>query len=146
MYSDTLALDVKHRKAETAHEYRGLTVSIGKSIIGPRFYEIDEVFHRSSAHRFQDLTSYFVGGLTNKRSIKQPRVSTLLQAESPFRLFITLRSWTLENHYHTQTGWRGWKARSQFFSHIDRTGYGLSHEHRQIEHSSLPLRWLSRSL
>jgi sorting nexin-1/2 len=42
--SDTFALDIKHRKAEIAHERGGLMASIGHSIVGPRFYETDEVF------------------------------------------------------------------------------------------------------
>ena len=42
--SDTFSLDIKHRKAETAHERGGLMASIGQSIVGPRFYETDEVF------------------------------------------------------------------------------------------------------
>lgn len=41
--SDTFSLDIKHRKAEIAHERGGLMASIGQSIVGPRFYETDEV-------------------------------------------------------------------------------------------------------
>ena len=36
--------DIKNRKAEAAHEHGGLMASIGNSIVGPRFYETDEVF------------------------------------------------------------------------------------------------------
>lgn len=54
--SDTFALVVKHRKAEMAHERGGLMASIGHSIVGPRFYETDEVFYRLSAYRFCELT------------------------------------------------------------------------------------------
>jgi len=42
--SDSFSLDIKHRKAEIAHERGGLMASIGQSIVGPRFYETDEVF------------------------------------------------------------------------------------------------------
>lgn len=41
--SDTFSLDIKHRKAEIAHERGGLMASIGQSIVGPRFHETDEV-------------------------------------------------------------------------------------------------------
>lgn len=47
--SDTFALDIKHRKAEIAHERGGLMATIGQSIVGPRFHETDEVF-LSSLH------------------------------------------------------------------------------------------------
>jgi sorting nexin-1/2 len=33
---------IKHRKAEIAHERGGLMASIGQTIAGPRFYEMDE--------------------------------------------------------------------------------------------------------
>lgn len=36
-------LQIKHRKAEIAHERGGLMASIGQTITGPRFYETDEV-------------------------------------------------------------------------------------------------------
>lgn len=36
-------LQIKHRKAEIAHERGGLMASIGSSLVGPRFYETDEV-------------------------------------------------------------------------------------------------------
>jgi sorting nexin-1/2 len=42
--SDTFSLDIKHRKAEIAHERGGLMASIGQSFVGPRFHETDEVF------------------------------------------------------------------------------------------------------
>ncbi|EMD38937.1 hypothetical protein CERSUDRAFT_47356, partial [Gelatoporia subvermispora B] len=48
--SDTFALDIKHRKAEIAHEKGGLMASIGQSVIGPRFYETDEWFDRQKAY------------------------------------------------------------------------------------------------
>lgn len=48
--SDTFALDIKHRKAEIAHERGGLMATIGQSIAGPRFYETDEWFDRQKAH------------------------------------------------------------------------------------------------
>ena len=41
--SDTFSLDIKHRKAEIAHERGGLMASIGQSFVGPKFYETDEV-------------------------------------------------------------------------------------------------------
>ena len=41
--SDTFSLDIKHRKAEIAHERGGLMASLGQSIVGPRFHETDEV-------------------------------------------------------------------------------------------------------
>ena len=34
---------IKHRKAEIAHEKGGLMATIGQTIAGPRFYETDEV-------------------------------------------------------------------------------------------------------
>lgn len=34
---------IKHRKAEIAHERGGLMASLGQTIAGPRFYETDEV-------------------------------------------------------------------------------------------------------
>ena len=41
--SDTLSLDIEHRKAETAHERGGLMASIGQSAVGTMFYETDGV-------------------------------------------------------------------------------------------------------
>ncbi|KAJ8095282.1 Vacuolar protein sorting-associated protein vps5 [Marasmius tenuissimus] len=48
--SDTFSLDIKHRKAELAHERGGLMASIGQSIAGPRFHESDEWFDRQKAY------------------------------------------------------------------------------------------------
>ncbi|KAH9019146.1 Vps5 C terminal like-domain-containing protein [Lactarius hengduanensis] len=48
--SDTFSLDIKHRKAELANERGGLMASIGQSITGPRFVEMDEWFDRQKAH------------------------------------------------------------------------------------------------
>ncbi|KAF9475017.1 protein transporter [Pholiota conissans] len=48
--SDSFALDIKHRKAEIAHERGGLLSSIGQSITGPRFHETDEWFDRQKAY------------------------------------------------------------------------------------------------
>ncbi|GBE86443.1 Vacuolar protein sorting-associated protein [Sparassis crispa] len=48
--SDTFSLDIKHRKAEMAHEKGGLMASIGQSIAGPRFHETDEWFDRQKAY------------------------------------------------------------------------------------------------
>ncbi|EDR13983.1 uncharacterized protein LACBIDRAFT_151832, partial [Laccaria bicolor S238N-H82] len=48
--SDSFALDIKHRKAEIAHERGGLIASIGQTISGPRFYETDEWFDRQKAY------------------------------------------------------------------------------------------------
>ena len=43
-------LQIKHRKAEIAHEKGGLMASIGQSIAGPRFYETDEWFDKQKAY------------------------------------------------------------------------------------------------
>ncbi|KAF9038440.1 Vps5 C terminal like-domain-containing protein [Panaeolus papilionaceus] len=48
--SDTFALDIKHRKAEIAHERGGFMASIGQTITGPRFYETDEWFDRQKVY------------------------------------------------------------------------------------------------
>ncbi|KAF9530436.1 Vps5 C terminal like-domain-containing protein [Crepidotus variabilis] len=48
--SDSFALDIKHRKAELAHERGGLIASIGQSIVGPRFYETDEWFDKQKVY------------------------------------------------------------------------------------------------
>ncbi|KAG6854027.1 hypothetical protein C0991_011232 [Blastosporella zonata] len=60
--SDTFSLDVsirlitklymqiKHRKAEIAHERGGVLASIGQSITGPRFHETDDWFERQRAY------------------------------------------------------------------------------------------------
>ncbi|KAF9266929.1 Vps5-domain-containing protein [Marasmius fiardii PR-910] len=48
--SDTFSLDIKHRKAEIAHERGGLMASIGQTITGPRFHESDEWFDRQKAY------------------------------------------------------------------------------------------------
>ncbi|KAF8892263.1 Vps5 C terminal like-domain-containing protein [Infundibulicybe gibba] len=48
--SDTFSLDIKHRKAEIAHERGGLMASIGQSIAGPRFHETDEWFDRQKVY------------------------------------------------------------------------------------------------
>ncbi|KAF9563121.1 Vps5-domain-containing protein [Agrocybe pediades] len=48
--SDTFALDIKHRKAEIAHERGGLIASIGQSITGPRFHETDDWFDRQKVY------------------------------------------------------------------------------------------------
>jgi len=66
--SDTFSLDIKHRKAETAHERGGLMASIGHSIVGPRFYETDEVFLSVPCVLLLRLTGDSISGSTNKRS------------------------------------------------------------------------------
>ncbi|KZT20089.1 Vps5-domain-containing protein [Neolentinus lepideus HHB14362 ss-1] len=48
--SDTFSLDIKHRKAEIAHERGGLIASIGQSLAGPKFYETDEWFDRQKTY------------------------------------------------------------------------------------------------
>jgi sorting nexin-1/2 len=48
--SDSFALDIKHRKAEIAHDRGGFIASIGQSITGPRFHETDEWFDRQKAY------------------------------------------------------------------------------------------------
>ncbi|KAK2463525.1 hypothetical protein APHAL10511_004276 [Amanita phalloides] len=48
--SDTFALDIKHRKAELAHERGGIMASIGQSITGHRFHETDEWFDRQRSY------------------------------------------------------------------------------------------------
>jgi len=48
--SDSFALDIKHRKAEIAHERGGFIASIGQSIAGPRFHETDEWFDRQKVY------------------------------------------------------------------------------------------------
>ncbi|EPT00748.1 hypothetical protein FOMPIDRAFT_1023663 [Fomitopsis schrenkii] len=47
--SDTFALDVKHRKAELGQE-KGFMASLGQSLAGPRFHEMDEWFDRQKAY------------------------------------------------------------------------------------------------
>lgn len=39
-------MQIKHRKAEIAHEKGGVLASLGQSITGPRFYETDEWFDK----------------------------------------------------------------------------------------------------
>ncbi|KDQ61732.1 hypothetical protein JAAARDRAFT_123601, partial [Jaapia argillacea MUCL 33604] len=41
--SDSFALDIKHRKAELAQERGGLMATLGQTLGGSRFYEMDEV-------------------------------------------------------------------------------------------------------
>ncbi|KAF8586437.1 Vps5-domain-containing protein [Ramaria rubella] len=48
--SDSFVLDIKHRKAEIAHERGGLMASIGSTLVGPRFYETDEWFDNKKAY------------------------------------------------------------------------------------------------
>jgi len=48
--SDSFALDIKHRKAEIAHEKGGLMAAIGQTIAGPRFYETDEWFDKQKGY------------------------------------------------------------------------------------------------
>jgi sorting nexin-1/2 len=48
--SDSFALDIKHRKAEIAHERGGILGSIGQTITGPRFHETDEWFDRQRSY------------------------------------------------------------------------------------------------
>ncbi|KAH7907478.1 Vps5 C terminal like-domain-containing protein, partial [Hygrophoropsis aurantiaca] len=50
LYSDSFALDIKHRKAESAHERGGLMASIGQTLTGPRFYETDEWFDKQKTY------------------------------------------------------------------------------------------------
>ena len=57
--SDTFSLDIKHRKAETAHERGGLMASIGQSIVGPRFHETDEVFLSTTCPSFSGSNQRF---------------------------------------------------------------------------------------
>ena len=40
----TVYLDIKRREAGGVHEHGGLAASAGQPIVGPRFYEINEVF------------------------------------------------------------------------------------------------------
>ncbi|KAF7794252.1 hypothetical protein EIP86_005385 [Pleurotus ostreatoroseus] len=47
---DNFALEIKHRKAEMAHEKGGLMATIGQSIAGPRFYESDEWFDKQKTY------------------------------------------------------------------------------------------------
>lgn len=62
--SDTFSMHIKHKKAERG----GLMASIGHSIVGPRFYETDEVFLSTPLHCSRDLTNGFISGSTGKRS------------------------------------------------------------------------------
>ncbi|KAG8220989.1 Vps5 C terminal like-domain-containing protein [Butyriboletus roseoflavus] len=48
--SDNFSLDIKHRKAEMAHEKGGLMASIGQTLTGPRFHETDEWFDKQRAY------------------------------------------------------------------------------------------------
>ncbi|TCD71851.1 Vacuolar protein sorting-associated protein 5 [Steccherinum ochraceum] len=48
--SDSFSLDIKHRKAEMAHEKGGLMASIGQTLAGPRFYETDEWFDKQKSY------------------------------------------------------------------------------------------------
>ncbi|KAG6890326.1 hypothetical protein C0995_009533 [Termitomyces sp. Mi166 len=48
--SDTFSLDIKHRKAEIAHEQGGILASIGQTIAGPRFHETDEWFDKQKSY------------------------------------------------------------------------------------------------
>ncbi|TDL23588.1 Vps5-domain-containing protein [Rickenella mellea] len=48
--SDTFALDIKQRKAEIAQERGGLMSSIGQTIAGPKFYEMDDWFDARKAY------------------------------------------------------------------------------------------------
>ncbi|KAF5361888.1 hypothetical protein D9756_002350 [Leucocoprinus leucothites] len=48
--SDTFSLDMKHRKAESAHERGGLIASIGQTFTGPRFHETDEWFDKQKIY------------------------------------------------------------------------------------------------
>ncbi|THH32468.1 hypothetical protein EUX98_g1726 [Antrodiella citrinella] len=48
--SDSFSLDIKHRKAEIAHEKGGLMATLGQTIAGPRFYETDEWFDKQKAY------------------------------------------------------------------------------------------------
>jgi sorting nexin-1/2 len=45
-----VSLQIKHRKAEIAHEKGGLMATIGQTITGPRFYETDEWFDKQKAY------------------------------------------------------------------------------------------------
>lgn len=64
-------MQIKHRKAEIAHERGGLMASIGQTIVGPRFYETDEVRFPYTAHSWIVLkTPITVGsGSIDKKSI-----------------------------------------------------------------------------
>ncbi|KAG6891588.1 hypothetical protein C0992_002626 [Termitomyces sp. T32_za158] len=48
--SDTFSLDIKHRKAEIAHEQGGILASIGQTITGPRFHETDDWFDKQKSY------------------------------------------------------------------------------------------------
>ena len=43
-------MQIKHRKAEIAHEKGGVLASLGQSITGPRFYETDEWFDKQKGY------------------------------------------------------------------------------------------------
>ena len=65
--SDTFSLDIKHRKAEIAHERGGLMASIGQSIVGPRFYETDEVRLSNIHLPLPNSNELFTSGSTDKK-------------------------------------------------------------------------------
>ncbi|THH07322.1 hypothetical protein EW145_g3462 [Phellinidium pouzarii] len=48
--SDTFALDIRHRKTELTQERGGLMSSIGQTITGPKFYEVDEWFDKKKSY------------------------------------------------------------------------------------------------
>ncbi|KLO12698.1 Vps5-domain-containing protein [Schizopora paradoxa] len=48
--SDSFALDIKHRKLEIAQDRGGIMSSIGQSITGAKFYEVDDWFDKKKTY------------------------------------------------------------------------------------------------
>lgn len=80
--SDTFSLDIKHRKAELANERGGLMASIGQSITGPRFVEMDEWFDRQKAHL--DILESQLRGLVKAIEIVSRQRNDLASAVGEF--------------------------------------------------------------
>lgn len=85
--SDTFALDIKHRKAEIAHERGGVLASIGQTIAGPRFHETDEWFDKQKAY-LDSLESQLRGLVKAIEAVARQRID-LAAAAGEFAQTVT---------------------------------------------------------
>ncbi|KAI5120370.1 hypothetical protein M0805_006892 [Coniferiporia weirii] len=70
--SDTFALDIRHRKIEITQERGGIMSSIGQTIAGPKFYEVDDWFDKKKSY-LDGLESQLRGLIKSIDSVSKQR-------------------------------------------------------------------------
>ncbi|KAH8108328.1 Vps5 C terminal like-domain-containing protein [Phellopilus nigrolimitatus] len=84
--SDSFALDIKHRKTEIAQERGGLMTSIGQTLAGPRFYEVDDWFDKKKLY-LDSLESQLKGLVKSIETVSRQRAE-LANATGEFAIAI----------------------------------------------------------